>query len=206
MNDIIKRMSQDIHTQDNAITADPIFMVQEKKRIYGIHLDYDHTGTKFVDSNDAEAPADETTRREVYDEALKAGDLEPLVIIPYDQWRKTFGNDVGATDEKRKAHYARYVRGAEKEHFLDFCADNYTEVGYRDIWVNVQPFFTRVGAEAYLEINGHNLKEPRIYVESAYRNAEWQAIRKFLQEPGVEDGGTSVRDNMLPVSTAAPKE
>lgn len=47
----------------------------------------------------------------------------------------------------------------------------------------MQPFFTRAGAEHYLEINGHNLRGPeplRIFVESAYRNAEWQAIRALL--------------------------
>lgn len=28
---------------------------------------------------------------------------------------------------------------------------------------------------------GHNLKEPRIYVESGYRNKEWETMREFLK-------------------------
>jgi hypothetical protein len=32
-------------------------------------------------------------------------------------------------------------------------------------------------AARYIYLNGHNLRAPRIYVESAFRNAEWQALR-----------------------------
>jgi hypothetical protein len=44
-------------------------------------------------------------------------------------------------------------------------------------WQNVQPFFTKDAADHYIYLNGHNLRAPRIYVESAFRNAEWQALR-----------------------------
>lgn len=54
--------------------------------------------------------------------------------------------------------------------------------GFQDVWVGVQPFFTRAGALNYLKINGHNLNSPRIYVEAAHRNREWQAIRELLME------------------------
>ena len=39
----------------------------------------------------------------------------------------------------------------------------------------------REGREAYLEANGHNLKEPRIYTESGYCNEEWKTLREFIQ-------------------------
>lgn len=199
---VINRMSQDIHNQDNAITAEPIFMVQEKKRIYGIDTDYDHTGTEFTDPNDPEADASLQARAEAYDAALTAGELEPLIVEPYSQWREKHAHmTLTLTQDEWDARYKRFVAQEKKEHFLDFCSEHYTEVGYRDIWVNVQPFFTRVGAEAYLEINGHNLKEPRIYVESAFRNAEWQAMRKLLQNRGLEDGWISVRSELPTIST-----
>jgi hypothetical protein len=61
-----------------------------------------------------------------------------------------------------------------------------TRTVYRDFWVNVQPFFTRQGAEEYLRVNGHNLCDPRIYVDSAFRNAEWQAVRDMLTKMHAE--------------------
>lgn len=57
---------------------------------------------------------------------------------------------------------------------------NYRKVWYKDQWVNAQPFFTEVAAKRYIEINGHNLKSPRIYVESGYRNEEWELIREYF--------------------------
>ncbi len=45
-----------------------------------------------------------------------------------------------------------------------------------------QAFFIRQNAEDFIDRNSHNLSSPYIYVESAYRNPEWQAIRKYLIE------------------------
>jgi hypothetical protein len=56
----------------------------------------------------------------------------------------------------------------------------FTKQYYRDVYQNVQPFFSMEGAQYYIKINGHNLKEPRVYVDSAYRNYEWQLIRALL--------------------------
>lgn len=47
-------------------------------------------------------------------------------------------------------------------------------------WVNVQPCFTEEGANRYIRMDGHNLREPRVYVASGYRNLEWQLIRTFF--------------------------
>lgn len=58
--------------------------------------------------------------------------------------------------------------------------DGWDLVGYVDTWVSVQPFFTRSGAESYIARNGHRMTDARVYVESAYRNPEWQAIRELL--------------------------
>jgi len=51
---------------------------------------------------------------------------------------------------------------------------------FRDRWEFVTACFTRVAAQRYIDENQHNLKEPRIYVYSAYRNREWQEIREAL--------------------------
>jgi hypothetical protein len=56
----------------------------------------------------------------------------------------------------------------------------WVRVGYVDEWRDVTGCFTEQGAKQFIRINGHNLKEPRIYAKSLYRNAEMIAIRKRL--------------------------
>lgn len=127
-----------VRTQDNRITANPIFVVQQRKRYYGI------------DNADQIAWMD-------------------------DDW-----NQVDDT------------RVAELEEAFEFageCPKGFTRVGYQDRWEYVMPFFTEAAAQRYLEENAHNLKEPRIYVESGYRNREWEAIRKFLASLPAPEGG-----------------
>lgn len=67
------------------------------------------------------------------------------------------------------------------ENERDARLEMYTRTSYLDIIHNVQPFFTEVGAKAYIEQNRHRLKrDPHVYVETAYRNYEWQMIRQML--------------------------
>jgi hypothetical protein len=53
----------------------------------------------------------------------------------------------------------------------DRARDNgWRKSGYRDRWEFVTACFTEEGAKRYIDINGHNLGEARIYVHSGYRN------------------------------------
>ncbi|WP_394794846.1 hypothetical protein [Armatimonas sp.] len=54
----------------------------------------------------------------------------------------------------------------------------YTKVWCIEIDEWVQPFFTEAGAESYISANRHNLRKPFVFVESAYRNPEWTAMRE----------------------------
>ncbi len=127
----IKQLIESLRTQDNRITANPIFMVQQKDRTYGFDSSYSDEFI-WIDRGD-----------EVYDEDLIA--------------------ELNHKDEEMEDIDKRYYK----------CY-------YRDHWLAVQPFFTEVAAKNYLQINGHNLHEARIYVESGYRNYEWQAIREYF--------------------------
>ena len=49
-----------------------------------------------------------------------------------------------------------------------------------DVWEFVTACFTEQGCNDYLKANGHNLREPRIYVHSAWRNAEWIGLREYF--------------------------
>jgi len=56
---------------------------------------------------------------------------------------------------------------------------------YRDIWEFVTACFTEAACADYIACNGHNLKDPRIFAEGSYRNAEFRAVREFLRSSGV---------------------
>jgi hypothetical protein len=129
----IQKIAERVRTQDNAITADPIFVVQQRVRMYGMDPDVDDVFVWLDSCNDnIEIEEEEAAKlEETYQKTLK---------IP----------------------------------------GEYCRTGYKDIWEFVQPFFTRKAAEAYIEVMRHRLTDPRVYVESGYRNREWQTIRALL--------------------------
>lgn len=188
IDDVIKGMAMVIVDQDNAHTCDPIFFVQRHRRTYG--FDPSFSDDHVVYMCDGEPMDPEELKRE-YDEAMAEEEEQPE-IESYDEWQEKFykrhrSEQVrsGHTEDDRKKLYAEFVERQKDQLFRDWCDENdsYTKTGYQDTWENVQPFFTRAGAERYLRINGHNLRghePPRIFVDSAFRNAEWQAIRAML--------------------------
>lgn len=134
MTTTLAEMGEQIRTQNNAATGHPIFMVQQRRRIYGMDLSWDGEW-EWIDEEGNEAGGDER--------------------LALEEWR---------------------IKTGDQEH------DGFRRVGYTDLWEAVQPFFTRVGAERYIATNKHNLCDPRVYVESAYRNHEWQNVRDFLSD------------------------
>ena len=66
------------------------------------------------------------------------------------------------------------------------CRDTrgYSRYAMKSIKRFVTACFTEDGCKDYLRQNGHNLNEPFIYVDSAYRNDEWQVIRNWLMTVG----------------------
>lgn len=64
--------------------------------------------------------------------------------------------------------------------------EGYRRVAYVDTWTFVTACLTRAGAERYIERQRHNLTDPRVYVESGYRNQEWidlLAVLRALPSP-----------------------
>jgi len=123
-----------IDTQDNRCTAEPIFLVQEQKRIYGMDPEYSGQDTVWLDC---------------------LNDSEEL------------------TDAEAQVLEERYLETLEEP-------ENFVRTGYIDQWEYVQPFFTEEAAQNYIDMNKHRHDELRIYVDSAYRNYEWQMIRALL--------------------------
>ena len=52
-------LSTELRTQDNAITADPLFVVLQEARIYGVSQDYQTNGYTWVGVDDSSVTADD---------------------------------------------------------------------------------------------------------------------------------------------------
>lgn len=135
----LMEIAERMHGQDNRATVHPTFIVQQKRRIYGLDLDY--TDKKAW----------------IYD-----------------------GDEVATTRKGEK----RFLRENDMTEAQAWESGFLQETGYVDIHEFVQVFFSCEEANAYIKANRHNLTDPRVYVDSAYRNYEWQAIRSVLLKIG----------------------
>ncbi len=132
--DTLKTIGKNIREQDNRITDQPIFLVQQLVRDYGYDSAY-ADGHIWRECGDPETIADETTA-----ERLDALD------------------------------YGGRISG------------KWDKVGYCDRWEFVTACFTEKGCRDYLKINGHNLRNTRIYADGSHRNNEFRLVRKHLME------------------------
>lgn len=199
-------MAREVCSQDNACTHEPIFMVQRHKRTYGFDPSYseDHVVYLQHDSDYCEVDTSLAPTCPKCKHVMTKVEAEQLVDCPkckaklsaaelkkvnrdYEDSQKcpTCENTPSNGDlDDESCHVCEENPDCPKYSHFSLIDDlGLTRTAYQGTWENVQPFFTRKGAEEYLRINGHNLRgreEPRIYVDSPNRNAEWQAIRRML--------------------------
>ena len=135
--DLLRQMSANLKTQDNAGTADPMFVVFQKQLVAGLESGYEDFWL-WVSDDDGD-----------YEEA----DKETAVVLArlHEEGRPLVIGD-------------RTYRRTGCKYIEKFCA----------------AFFTQNGADDYLAWNGHNLKQPYVYVHGMYRNAEMIAVRNFF--------------------------
>lgn len=125
----LSEISARLRTQDNRITQNPMFCVQQKRRVVG---------------------------------------LDP-------RW----------TDNTIWYHNGEKV---------DEECEGAIKVGVLDLWETVMVAFTEEGCKEYLRQNAHNLREPRIYVESFNRCPEMILLRHWLENRDVQG---STMDRLL---------
>ena len=144
-NEDFDRIKSELLTQDNRITADPLFVVFEKERIFV--RDDGSDDVCYVDHYDSDYPVYDTIADvyESYEREIPPGCCESSMLKEFP--------DIEAVN---------YI---EKPRFVTAC-------------------FTEKGALDYIKANGHNLREPYIFVVSLYRNAEMIAIRNMLMAGG----------------------
>ena len=57
--DQLSKLRTELQTQDNAITADPLFVVFQEERIFGVSQDYQTDGYTWVGEDDSAVTADD---------------------------------------------------------------------------------------------------------------------------------------------------
>lgn len=133
----LKKIAERMDGQDNRATADPVYVVQQRRRIYGIDPSWTDNAVWLYE-----------------------------------------GEEVAATREG----LVLFLRENDLDEDECLGKDELVKSGYKDIYEFVQPFFSMKAAVDYIEANRHRLTDPRVYVDAAYRNEEWQAVRGVLLE------------------------
>lgn len=133
-------------------TADAIFRVEQKTRVYGISEDYGGTSCIYLDDvvwNSIESfwgDASEEDRELLDDMATKEWDCKFLSLRSMFQWELL-------------------------ENFKDYIVSSYVEE-----WVHVNSHLTYDAAEAFIKRKQHDYNELRIYVDSNYWCWEFKSI------------------------------
>lgn len=143
----LRRIGELLRTQDNQVTDQPMFIVQEKRIVIGFDPDYSQ------------------------------GDED--IVWWIDDCQYFMGDEL----------FEKMERAYEETSDIP---ENWHRHGFTTEWVYVTACFTEQGCKDYLAKNGHNLKEPRIYADGSYRNAEFRLIRDWLMSlASVEEAKTA---------------
>lgn len=166
---------QSILTQDHLATEAPVYTVYSKQYIV-VDGDYSYDKTVYI--------------RE------KRGEYEEL--------------DYETFDELETAYYAAKTyrttcidgKGNEIDEPMpkdpydeekDFDPGEWEQKFLKSVDIFEGAFFIRKNAEDFIESQSHHLTDPYIYVESAWRNPEWQQIRELLVDKArIESESVSV--------------
>lgn len=144
------------------MTSDPVFCVYSEQEII-VDGDYDYDKIVYIRENRGE-----------YDE------------LDYETYQELESAHNEATDYRSIAidgNGEQIVPQAPKDPLDDeklFNPDEWEQKFIKLVDRFEQAFFIRENAQNFLDGQRHHLRDAYIYVESAYRNSEWQAIRELL--------------------------
>jgi len=144
-------LSKEINTQDNRITADPIFCVYQKE----MRPMPEGCGEEGWVNGDGNLLTDE--------------DIDEIV----DEYNKEYKNN----DNKDNEFHDFKKDEEEILEELEYRKVNYE---WTDVPVSGQVYFSEKAAQNHIDCNHYHYHKPFTYVESAWRNNEWQIIRKII--------------------------
>ncbi|MBV6512118.1 MAG: hypothetical protein FMNOHCHN_01608 [Ignavibacteriaceae bacterium] len=154
---------QSILTQSHSMTSDPVYVVYSKQEIVA---DGDHDYDKSVYIR------------------LRGGEFEELDYDSYQELESAYNEATNYRTVRVNGEGEEITSEIPKDPFdeeKDFNPYEWEQKFIKLVDRFEQAFFIRKNAENFIERNSHNLgKGACIYVESAYRNPEWQQIRELL--------------------------
>lgn len=157
--EVLKGMAHEIATQDVRATSHPMYCVRQAQ--YTRHLSGWLYAERVVwsdeDGNDAHGKL--------------AEDLE-------ETFRGTTRKHLDAVFDAETSDYLR-IDGEPPLTDTEYTKTYYRYAVHTNFEV-VAAFFTNKSAETYIEENRHNLRDPHVYVDSGYRNYEWQFVRALI--------------------------
>lgn len=198
--EFLSTLAERLATQDNRATSNPVFEVRERRREYGILEDVANNGMSYIHTDDSD---------DIFDSDDIAGIISSYGSVEafIEDYAESKSFKLHAATKERK-EYLESLDGLYPEIKVDtsdvdtdtlnverfsFDLQYRTEVMefmgyfcgyYRLIDVPVQFFLTEQGANDYIKANRHNLRNPFVYVESAYRNTEIQTLKEVVSEIG----------------------
>lgn len=150
---------QSILTQDHLLTSDPIYCVYSKQPIV-VNENYDYDEVVYM-REDYELDSKEFDKLETQYNLASEELYNRITDYSNDPLTNKFPDDPFDEGEV-------------------FDPSDWDRLCIKLIDRFEQAFFIRENAQRFLENQSHNLNAGYIYVESAYRNSEWQQIRELL--------------------------
>lgn len=157
-----------ILSQPNSATQDPVYVVFEKQDIV-VDGDYDYDKVVYICENDREV--------EMPEELFLR--LEEEYYCAIDNRTERFDGN---------GNKLNYEIPLDPLLDKDFNPTDYERLCIKKIDRFLAAFFIRQNAENFIATNKHNFPSAFVYVESAYRNYEWQDMRKFLIDKAIVEG------------------
>jgi hypothetical protein len=161
----LKAIQHELKTQDNRITAHPIWIVYDKKDV-SANIDYDNSKVKYLDGQ-----SDYCKIADSYEELLKYAKKE-------------------AKECDLKLPTKDKLKFMDDEEFIEWMCKkndlNWIKYPYQMINVFKTVCFTEKAANEYIQRERHHLNEPFTYVDSLYRNEEMIELRNALLEGKLE--------------------
>ena len=156
------KIAEEIRTQDNRATADPIFILFDRQKI---PTDYHYSDEYiYIDSGN--------------DNYEIEGNRQALLEYVKDE----YGSLVYCPENIKKKEDLENLTEDDLLDLMQHDREHFDKVYTKTIDVFKQAFFTDKSAQEYLEANRHHFKDPYIYCDSLYRNYEMQAIRNALMK------------------------
>ncbi|WP_168389485.1 hypothetical protein [Acinetobacter indicus] len=142
------------HKKHNCSTANPIWMVQEKKITYGMDSGYADESKWIIDGD-----YEYVSAQELFDglDAAVKHEVNGYSVKEHDE----LFNDLEEDDQ---------------DEILETVASelnyDWSKFYYVEDWVNVQAFLTRHDADRFIKRQSHHYGELRVYVESLWRSPQ----------------------------------